>query len=212
MINKLSIGLTIALAIAVIVLFVQVNKLKNGGVAPATSELPANSAFASAEGPKAPILAYINGDTLNAKYQFILDRTKSLEAKYRASDEKVRKEYQKRQAEVQDLMQYAQSKQLPDDEAATIESRLQQLQVEMEQIQTKESNSVMEKEAEMQKELQGRVQKYLDAYAKQKGIDFVVNYQPTTQFILYGNGAYDVTNDVLKGLNEEYLKEKGEQK
>jgi outer membrane protein len=124
----------------------------------------------------------------------------------------VRKEYQKRQAEVQDLMQYAQSKQLPDDEAATIESRLQQLQVEMEQIQTKESNAVMEKEAEMQKELQGRVQKYLDAYAKQKGIDFVVNYQPTTQFILYGNGAYDVTNDVLKGLNEEYLKEKGEQK
>jgi outer membrane protein len=124
----------------------------------------------------------------------------------------VRKEYQKRQAEVQDLMQYAQSKQLPDDEAATIESRLQQLQVEMEQIQAKESNAVMEKEAEMQKELQGRVQKYLDAYAKQKGIDFVVNYQPTTQFILYGNGAYDVTNDVLKGLNEEYLKEKGEQK
>ena len=109
-------------------------------------------------------------------------------------------------------MQYAQSKQLPDDEAATIESRLQQLQVEMEQIQAKESNAVMEKEAEMQKELQERVQKYLDAYAKQKGIDFVVNYQPNTQFILYGNGAYDVTNDVLKGLNEEYLKEKGEQK
>jgi Skp family chaperone for outer membrane proteins len=119
---------------------------------------------------------------------------------------------QKRQAEAQELMQYAQSKQLPDDEARVIEERMARLQMEMEDIQAKESEGVMKKESEMQKELLAKVQEFLKTYTKEKGIDYVVNYQEGTQFILYGNNAYDITTDVINRLNVLYEEEKKNEK
>ncbi len=208
MIQKIFIGLNVLLLGAVIYLFV--NK-SSAPEMPAVA-LPENSAFNSAEGAKAPIMAYINGDSLNARYKFISERTKSLEQKYRAADERVRKEMQKRQAEAQELMQYAQSKQLPDDEARVIEERMARLQMEMEDIQAKESEGVMKKESEMQKELLAKVQEFLKTYTKEKGIDYVVNYQEGTQFILYGNNAYDITTDVINRLNVLYEEEKKNEK
>jgi hypothetical protein len=35
-----------------------------------------------------------------------------------------------------------------------------------------------------------------------------VNYQEGTQFILYGNNAYDITTDVINRLNALYDEEK----
>ncbi|MFM1998580.1 MAG: hypothetical protein RL204_527, partial [Bacteroidota bacterium] len=55
--------------------------------------------------------------------------------------------------------------------------------------------------------LMERVNVFMDNYAKAKGIDYIVNYQPTTNFILYGNNAYDVTSEVISLLNAEYEKE-----
>lgn len=207
MLSKISLGINVLLVAAVVYLFVKTSS-SGGSEAASSVSLPANSEFSSPEGPRAPILAYINGDSLNANYTFITERSKALEQKYRAADERVRREYERRQREVQELVMYAQSKQLPDDEARVVEERLTRLQMEMENIQQQESQAVMEKEAEMQKELMQRVQKFLQGYTKEKGIDYVVNYQSTTQFILYGNEAYDITADVVNGLNAEYEKEK----
>jgi outer membrane protein len=205
MLSKLSLGINALLIIAVAFLFFKMSKLST----PNSAELlPANSAFTSPEGPKGAVLAYVDGDSLNAKYQFIIDKTKALEANYNAAELKVRKEYEKRQKDVQDIMTYAQSNKISDEEAALYEERLQQLQYEMQQIEQQQSQSVMKKEQELQSELMDRVSKFMEGYAKAKGIDYVVNYQRNTNFILFGNNAYDVTADVIALLNAEYEKEK----
>lgn len=205
MLSKLSLGINALLIIAVAFLFFKMSKLST----PNTAELlPANSAFTSPDGPKGAVLAYVDGDSLNAKYQFIIDKTKSLEANYNAAELKVRKEYEKRQKDVQDIMTYAQNNKVSDEEAALYEERLQQLQYEMQQIEQQQSESVMKKEQELQSELMDRVSKFMEGYAKAKGIDYVVNYQRNTNFILFGNNAYDVTADVIALLNAEYEKEK----
>jgi outer membrane protein len=205
MLSKLSLGINALLIIAVAFLFFKMSKLST----PNTAELlPANSAFTSPDGPKGAVLAYVDGDSLNAKYQFIIDKTKSLEANYNAAELKVRKEYEKRQKDVQDIMTYAQNNKVSDEEAALYEERLQQLQYEMQQIEQQQSESVMKKEQQLQLELMERVSKFMDGYAKSKGIDYVVNYQRNTNFILYGNNAYDVTAEVIALLNAEYEKEK----
>lgn len=209
MLSKISLGINALLIAAVVYLFIQINKKAEVST---VNVLPENSAFNSTEGVKAPIMAYINGDSLNSKYKFIVDRSKALEQKYRDADAKVKREYQQREAEAQELAAYAQKGNIPDDEMRTIESRMQQLEMEIQQIQQQESDRVMKKEAELQKELQERVQKFLDGYAREKGIDFVVNYQPAVQFILFGNNAYDVTSEVIARLNAEYEQEQAEKK
>ncbi len=209
MLSKIALGLNVLLIAAVTYLFFQVNKNK---VVDTTDALPSTSVFSSADSVKAPIMAYINGDSLNSQYKFIVDRSKALEQKYRDADAKVKREYQQRQAEVNDLMSYAQKGDLPDDEMRTIENRLQQLEMEIQQIQQQESDRVMKKEQELQVELQEKVQNFLKGYAREKGIDFIVNYQPGTQVILYANNAYDVTSEVIARLNAEYEQEQAEKK
>lgn len=205
MLSKISLGINALLVIAVIVLFVRTSKSKMDVEAP--EMLPQNSAFTSPDGPKGAVMAYVNGDSLNAKYKFIVDKTKLLEQKYKQAELNVQKEYNARKVEVDQLMSYAQSGQMKDAEAPEVEAKLMQLQNEMQNIEAQASKAVMEREAELQNDLMQRVSVFMDNYAKQKGIDYIVNYQPTTNFILYGNNSYDVTSEVIALLNAEYAKE-----
>ena len=183
MLSKISLGINALLIVAVVVLFVRTSNSSSSIEAPEL--LPANSAFTSPDGPKGAVMAYINGDSLNAKYKFIVDKTKLLEQKYKQAELNVQKEYNARKVEVDQLMEHAQSG----------------------KIEAQASKAVMEREAELQNDLMERVNVFMDNYAKAKGIDYIVNYQPTTNFILYGNNAYDVTSEVISLLNAEYEKE-----
>jgi Skp family chaperone for outer membrane proteins len=75
------------------------------------------------------------------------------------------------------------------------------------EMKRERQKNIDDKEAEL-KELNNKVKKYLDRYAKMKNIDFVLNYQEGIPIVLYGNNAFNVTSEVLKGLNEEYQQEK----
>ena len=205
MLSKISLGINALLIVAVVVLFVRTSKSSSAVESPEL--LPENSAFTSPDGPKGAVMAYINGDSLNAKYKFIVDKTKLLEQKYKQAELNVQKEYNARKVEVDQLMEYAQSGQMKDSEAPEVEAKLLQLQNEMQSIEAQASKAVMEREAELQNDLMERVNFFMDNYAKAKGIDYIVNYQPTTNFILYGNNAYDVTSEVISLLNAEYEKE-----
>jgi Skp family chaperone for outer membrane proteins len=205
MLSKISLGINALLIIAVVVLFVRTSKSNMATSAPEL--LPENSAFTSPDGPKGAVMAYVNGDSLNSKYKFIVDKTKVLEQKYKQAELNVQKEYNARKADVDELMAYAQSGQMKDSEAPEVEAKLLQLQSEMQRIEEQATKAVMEREAELQNDLMERVNVFMDNYAKTKGIDYIVNYQPTTNFILYGNNAYDVTSEVIALLNAEYEKE-----
>ena len=89
-----------------------------------------------------------------------------------------------------------------------MEERLATLQGELQQIDAKMSEDIAAKKEAMTIELNNKVKKYLDRYAKMKNIDFVLNYQEGIPIVLYGNNAFNVTSEVLKGLNEEYQQEK----
>jgi outer membrane protein len=205
MLSKISLGINALLIVAVVVLFVRTSKSTTAIEAPEL--LPENSAFTSPDGPKGAVMAYINGDSLNAKYKFIVDKTKLLEQKYKQAELNVQKEYNARKEQLDALMEHAQSGKMTDDEAPLIEEKLLQLQNEMQNIEAQASRAVMEREAELRNDLMKRVSVFMDNYAKAKGIDYIVNYQPSTNFILYGNNGYDVTTEVISLLNAEYEKE-----
>jgi outer membrane protein len=205
MIAKLSLAINVLLIVAVIILFSRTSGSQPAGHA-ATPATP--SAFSDTSAARAPVVAYINGDSINEKYAFITEKSASLEAGLKKANSKVQAEYGKRQKEAEELMQYAQGKQLPDDEKSVIQQRLMQLEEEMAMIEEREKESLMKQEVQLQKDLQERVNAFLQAYVREKGIDYVLNYQEGVQVILYGNEAYDVTSDVLKGLNDAYREEK----
>jgi Skp family chaperone for outer membrane proteins len=189
----------------IIVLFLK----GNGGTAEeALENVPVASAFVDTANVKSAVVAYVNGDSINSQYRFIKDKEAQLESTLKGADAQFQKEYAKREKEAQELIQYANSKQLPEDEARTVQERLAQLDGEIQELDAKMSNDISVKKEAMMKELNKRVEKYLAKFAKNKNIDFVLNYQEGIPIVLHGNPAFNVTAEVLAGLNAEYAAEK----
>lgn len=153
-------------------------------------------------------IAYVNLDTLNAKYLFISEKSAELEKNASAAETKVKNEAAMRQKEVDELVAYAQKGNLPADEQATVQNRLGQLQNELAQIQQREEELLMQNEAALQEQLRKKLEVYTANYAKANGWDYIFSYQSTAPLILFANPIYDLTGEIVKGLNAEYETEK----
>lgn len=70
------------------------------------------------------------------------------------------------------------------------------------------SQQVMEEEQKLNKQLYDRITVFLKKYGQEKGLQVVFKYDPTSD-ILYGGQGLDISQDVIKGLNDEYTSEKG---
>ena len=211
MIAKIS--LAVSLILAVLVGYLLVKQRPASPAAPELSGAPVASAFTGETGPKPVVLAYVDGDSLNDQYKFIVEKSGQLESKMKAAEERVKKEYGPRQSEWEELMSYGQNTpDLSEKDAAKLQERMGQLQQEMASIEEREMGVLKKKEADLQQDLQKRVHRYLETYTQSRGIDYVVNHQQAFQLILYGNQAYNITREVIAGLNAEYAAEQEEEK
>lgn len=201
-------ALSAVLAVCVVLLWVKISGIESGA-ATLPDDVPVAPAFSGDGGPRPTIVAFVNGDTLNAKYDFIVEKSKDLDQKMASAEERVKKEYGPRQAQYEQNMRYAQEHpDMSDAEAMALQKDMERLQMEMDEIQQREVGVLQKKEAQLQEELIKRVNDYLAKYTKERGIDYVINKQSEFQVLLYGNSDYDITAEVIAGLNAEYAAEK----
>ena len=208
MIAKISMAVSALLAVVVVLLWFKVSGLSNASVS-VDESVPVAAAFSGDGGPRATVVAFVNGDSLNIKYDFIAEKSKDLDQKMIAAEERVKKEYGPRQAQYEQNMRYAQEHpDMSEAEAMALQQDMERLQVEMDEIQQREVGVLQKKEAQLQEELLNRVNQYLAKFTKERGIDYVINKQSEFQVLLYGNPDYDITSEVIAGLNAEYAAEK----
>lgn len=202
--------MTLSVVLAMAVGYLLYKTSANGKtIADVPNEVKIAEAFSGDEVVKSTVVAYVNGDTLNEKYEFISEKGMDLEQKMKAAEIRVKEAYGSRQQKFDNNMRYAQEHpNMPQSEADALQAEMEILQAEMDGIQEREVGVLKKKEADMHEELMARVNKYLETFSKQRGIDYVINKQSEFRVILYGNDAYDITAEVIAGLNEEYRAEK----
>ena len=194
--------LVILFAITFVALLVMWSKLNTA------MELAEKSKVVDTISPGQMKIAYVNLDSLNAQYLFITEKSAELEQSATAAEAKVKAEAAKRQKEVNELVAYAQKGNLPADEQATVQNRLSQLENELAQIQQQEEQILMQNESALQENLRKKLEVYTANYAKANGWDYIFSYQSTAPLILFANPIYDLTTEIVKGLNAEYETEK----
>jgi outer membrane protein len=194
--------LVILFAITFVALLVIWSKLNTA------MELAEKSKVVDTISPGQMKIAYVNLDSLNAQYLFITEKSAELEQSATAAEAKVKAEAAKRQKEVNELVAYAQKGNLPADEQATVQNRLSQLENELAQIQQQEEQILMQNESALQENLRKKLEVYTANYAKANGWDYIFSYQSTAPLILFANPIYDLTTEIVKGLNAEYETEK----
>lgn len=154
---------------------------------------------------------YVNMDTLNEKYKLLQDVARELRAKKNALETSYQANMQKYQEDMMVYQQRLQENKITAEEAQRTEDNLRKLG---EKIQGAERNMEIlmdeldKKNLEAKKELDA----FLEEYKKGKGIDYIFGYSSMIQTIVYGNDSLDITDEVLKGLNERYEEKKNQGK
>lgn len=152
-------------------------------------------------------VAFIRGDSLNLKYNFILDKQDELISQTRQSEGKLQRKMAKAEQEYGELVQYIQSGQATEEEMQIAQQRMMTLEYELQEIQQKEQERIMKKEQAFQIEMVERLDDFLKKFASENQIDLILNKGISGEGVLYGTDPYDITDDVINQLNAEYALE-----
>ncbi|HYF69369.1 MAG TPA: OmpH family outer membrane protein [Ohtaekwangia sp.] len=150
-------------------------------------------------------IAYINSDTVLKYYDYLKVSREELEVKTQKMDQDFRNRAQGLQNEIAAYQRNVNSMTLGQVKAT--EEDLTKKQQNLQLYQQSLSQQLMQEESKLNRELYDRVTAFLDKYGKEKGLQVVLKYDPTSD-VLHVNEALDISQDVIKGLNEEYKQEK----
>ena len=154
-------------------------------------------------------IAYINTDSVLAHYEYAKDLEKglkvlqtSLETNYQAQGKKLQADYENYLKTGDKLTLTEQKKK---------EEELGRRQQEFPMLQQKMMAQLQERQIEDNKKLLNAVYAFIKDYnAKNQKYNIIFSRSYVSSPILYGDEGFDITNEIIKGLNEEYkeVKEK----
>lgn len=152
-------------------------------------------------------VAYINTDTLMAKYQYALDLQKELE-QYQSSKEASYKEQMSRfESDYNNYLKNGADMTLSQQKSTEAE-----LKKRMEKLQTLEGEyaaQIQKKTFEESEKMTKAVYNYIRDYnEKNSKFDIILSKSFNNSPVLYGNPGMDITDEIVKGLNEDYEKSK----
>jgi outer membrane protein len=149
-------------------------------------------------------VAFIYGDTINEKYQFLIDVEEELEKERKVIEERIRRKLQKAEQRAAELQRQAPTMTQMEVQEAQLE--LQNLDIEIQQFQEKLATDFRRREIELQEDYIGRIRTFLEDYNSNGKYDIILNFQPGGN-LLWIKDKYDVTQEVLDSLNQQYARE-----
>jgi len=152
-----------------------------------------------------PRLAYINSDTLMARYDMVTKMTAEMDAKMKS----LQKDFDKKKNQFQKDVEYFQTQvelgSLSEQSSQEIYQKLMERQQELYDLQENYANQVAELEQKNLQTVYDKVTNYLSRVNENnKYYDFIF----INTGIINVNNAYDITETVAAGLNEEYHAQK----
>ena len=150
-------------------------------------------------------IAYFDIDSLQEKYQYFKDvsgQMKEKEASLSSQMDALQNSYQRRLKELQEkgpTMTQAEGE-AAQREVAQMQQKFQQRQMSMEQ-------DLKKHQVDLMTDVRNKIDNYLKEYNRAKGYAFILSYEPGFM-LYYRDSVYDITNDVINGLNEQYQKGK----
>ncbi len=148
-------------------------------------------------------LAYVQVDSLMSQYQFCKDYTLLLNQK----GENAANTLQQRQRTLQQHAAALQKKYESNgfntrDELERAQNQLNKEQQDLAELDQRLTNELAMENAKLNEELRDSIQAFLKTYNKSKKFDYILARQGDN--ILFANPKFDITKEVVAGLNKRY--------
>lgn len=149
-------------------------------------------------------IAYVNTDTLIAKYKMATELTDAFSVKA----EKAQNQFQAKQRSFQTRITDYQTKMnkglVTRTEAMTIEEKLKNEEQELMNYGRNMEGTLQEEQAVLMNKISFAVKEYMTKFNESKKYSLIINTNAMTTVVLAGDPSLDITNEVVEGLNKEY--------
>jgi len=146
-------------------------------------------------------IAYVNSDTVSKYYEFAKKIQKTLTTKRYEAEGQIKSKYFAYESLVQEFEKA--SPIMGDREKMEKAQKIRLLEQEIMQVEQQLSEQVSRQELELTQSYIVKTNDYMQEIGKTLGYDYVMSYR-VGGAMLYANERHDITNEIIKLLNERY--------
>ena len=147
-------------------------------------------------------IAYVEVDSIMTQYKFCKDYSLILQKKGQNIQNTLAAKQQQLQAAAANFQQKVQQNAYTREQAEGIQAGLQKQSNDLQALDQRLSNEFQVETAKYNNALRDSIQHFLAAYNKDK--KYSLNLSKAGDNLLYADKAYDITNEVIAGLNKAY--------
>lgn len=146
-------------------------------------------------------IAYVEVDSLMTQFEFAIEKSKELEKKTLNARNTLNQKGNQLQTAANNFQQKLQNNGFTSREQAEgVQATLQRQQNDLAALQSRLEQELASEQQKFLEALQDSLNNFLEIYNKDKKYDLIVNKSA----ILYGGKKFDITQDVINGLNKRY--------
>ena len=150
-------------------------------------------------------IAYVEVDSLMTQYEFCKEFTLTLQKKSNNARNTLNQKGQQLQSAAANFQQKLQNNGFTSrEQAESQQAAIQRQQQSLQELQARLENELAQETAKYNDALRDSLMNFLNAYNKAKKYDLILTKQGDN--ILYAAKRFDITNDVINGLNKRYKK------
>jgi outer membrane protein len=163
----------------------------------------ASSSVSAPSGPEngSNKIAYINVDSLEANYVVMKSKREEFKTRQEQMEAELQNAYQQMQSDAAEVQKKAQANNLTQDEYDAANKRLMQMQKSIEARKQSLTDQLVKDQDDFNRDLRTRLDNFLNDYNKTHHYDYILSYSAGGSNVLYVNKQYDITKDVVDGLN-----------
>ncbi|MBE6224614.1 MAG: OmpH family outer membrane protein [Bacteroidales bacterium] len=189
--------LKLILSVAIAAIICSCNATGNTGAA--QTENAAQGATAAPQGS----IVYVQLDSLVNQYDMYNDLKSEWESKAQAVQDDLTKKGRSFESAVKDFQTKIDKGLLTRSQAEEQQQRLVEREKNLQTLSQQKQMELAEEEAVMMRRVMDAIQTYITKYNKDKGYALILSVP-----VLAGEPSLNITQDILVGLNEEYIKSK----
>ncbi len=148
-------------------------------------------------------IAFVNSDLVLEKYELVNKLTGQLEKEQQKKDASFTAKQNALEADAAYFQEQVEKQSISQENAQQIYEQLMMKQRELYELQDKYASELAKKEIEMNIVLLDSVRNYLDRVNKIYNFDYVLSYNAAGN-ILLAKDTFDITQQIIDGLNREY--------
>jgi outer membrane protein len=152
-------------------------------------------------------IAYFNIDTLQANFDEFKDAESKLKAKESSSRNTMNELNIRYQRRLNELQEKARVQSMSQAEGEAAQQELARMENAYKQKDLELDQELKKMQMDLMGSLNKKVEDYLKDYNKDRGFAYIFSYQPGA-LIYYKDTIYDITRELIRGLNIQYKKAK----